>query len=122
MVEKNQNAEFYLNNRHDLVFTIPNIDLTSGHTLQWALANVSEEGNVAVSSPILKKTSASALEITVSYSSPDSTVTVIVQEDDTVNFSPGTYRQQLEDVDSNSDPVMLAEGDVTLLPNIDDTA
>lgn len=124
MAQKNQNDEFYANNKRVLEFTILStdedpavpLDLTN-LLIRWALSKQLSAGYSTT--PVLIKDNDSVGGIEV-VDGPGGICQVSIEPEDTLTLS-GSFYQELEIVDSASDPVVVATGTILIKKNVRNT-
>lgn len=124
MAKTGQDATIYRNNKVTLRFTIvdedavgePPLDITT-FTIKFAVARLTEAGDPIVGSPVIDLSSATSAKVvkTVPLSGQ---VEVRLEEEDTDLLTPRDYYLELEAFDASSNPVVVATGILTVLPNV----
>lgn len=127
MASTGQTETVYTNNRWILRFVIrdeddpapvkPPLDIT-GHTIRFALARLGASGAPLVNNPVLDFNSGDEPLVVVITDAPNGAVEVRLDDSITVAVPPREYYLELEDVDGLGNPVVVATGNLTVLPNV----
>lgn len=123
MANINQNDSFYANNKRTLHFSLTDKDAEpagpydlTGKTVRWSLSRQNDDGTYSTVS-LLNKISTNPAQILIADPATDGVVDVFLTKEDTAKFS-GKYHHELEVIDGDAEPVVVATGTLTILKNI----
>ncbi len=124
MAEKNLTDEMWAGNRKVQQFTVTDqdaagvpLDITS-LTLKWALSQIDPDTQIFSTTAILEKVTGTGI---IHTDATNGVAQVTLVEADTKNLTPADYHFELEVFDATPEGVVVAEGTLTINPNVVNT-